>query len=57
MSATKGWLDHLKLRGSVGWVGNDQGIGRFLYVQYYNSTGGSSWNAGTNYNQSMGGGL
>lgn len=57
MSGTKGWLDHLKLRGSVGWVGNDQGIGRFLYVQYYNGTNASSWNTGTNYNQSMGGGL
>ena len=57
MDGTKGWLDHLKLRGSVGWVGNDQGIGRFLYVQYYNSTNASSWNTGTNYNQSMGSGL
>ena len=28
-----------------------------MYVQYYNSTNASSWNTGTNYNQSMGSGL
>lgn len=57
MEKTKGWLDHLKLRSSIGWVGNDQGIGRFLYVQYYNGTNGSNWNLGNTYNQGMGGGL
>ena len=39
MSGARTWLDQLKLRASVGWVGNDQGIGRFLYVQYYNTGG------------------
>lgn len=57
MQGAKSWLDHLKFRGSVGWVGNDQGIGRFLYVQYYDGTNGSNWALGPNYNQGMGGGL
>lgn len=57
MESTKGWLDHLKLRSSVGWVGNDQGIGRFLYVQYYNGQDAKNWNLGNHYDQGMGGGL
>lgn len=56
MSGTKHWLDHLKLRASAGISGNDQGIGRFLYVQYYNETGGNGWNLGPNLDQGMGGG-
>lgn len=57
MASSRKWLDYLKFRTSLGWVGNDQGIGRFLYVQYYNTTDASSWNTGTEYNQGMGGGL
>lgn len=44
MMGTQHWLDHLKLRASAGISDNDQGIGRFLYVQYYNGTGGNNWN-------------
>ena len=55
MSGARTWLDHLKLRASVGWVGNDQGIGRFLYVQYYNTGGQPGWNLGPEYNLGMGG--
>lgn len=57
MASSRKWLDYLKFRTSLGWVGNDQGIGRFLYVQYYNTTDASSWNTGTEYNQGMGSGL
>lgn len=57
MASSRKWLDYLKFRTSLGWVGNDQGIGRFLYVQYYNTTDASSWNTSTEYNQGMGGGL
>ncbi len=57
MAGSRKWLDYLKFRTSLGWVGNDQGIGRFLYVQYYNTTDASSWNTGTEYNQGMGSGL
>ena len=55
MSGARTWLDQLKLRASVGWVGNDQGIGRFLYVQYYNTGGQPGWNLGPEYNLGMGG--
>lgn len=54
---TRKWLDYMKIRASVGWVGNDQGIGRFLYVQYYNAGGAPSWFLGPEYNQSIGGTL
>lgn len=63
MERSRNWLNHLKLRTSLGWVGNDQGIGRFLYVQYYDATGvpgwgiGSGWGLGTKYDQSMGSSL
>lgn len=57
MASSRNWLDYFKIRGSVGWVGNDQGIGRFLYVQYYNNTSWPSWGLGQELNQSMGGGL
>lgn len=57
MAGSRKWLDYLKFRTSLGWAGNDQGIGRFLYVQYYNTTDASSWNTGTEYNQGMGSGL
>lgn len=26
-------ISYLKLRGSLGWVGSDKGVGRFLYIQ------------------------
>ena len=55
MSGARTWLDQLKLRASVGWVGNDQGIGRFLYVQYYNTGGQPGWNLGPEFNLGMGG--
>lgn len=57
MKCSRSWIDYLKIRGSVGWVGNDQGIGRFLYVQYYNTSKYSSWNLGQDYNMSMGYGM
>ena len=54
----RGVISYLKLRGSVGMVGNDQGIGRFLYLpgtwQFYTNNGGAWWtndrtgNFGTN---------
>ncbi|MBB2144600.1 SusC/RagA family TonB-linked outer membrane protein [Pedobacter sp. LMG 31464] len=34
-------LSYLKFRGSYGLVGNDQGIGRFLYLTSYNPSGPS----------------
>ncbi len=57
MRGTRNWLDYLKIRGSFGISGNDQGIGRFLYVQYYNPTGGNGWHLGPNLDQNMGDGL
>lgn len=57
MMGTQHWLDHLKLRASAGISGNDQGIGRFLYAQYYNNTNGNGWGLGPNLDQGMGGGL
>ena len=51
-------VSYLKLRGSIGKVGNDQGVGRFLYLpgtwQFYTNNGGAWWtndrtgNFGTN---------
>ena len=57
MMGTQHWLDHLKIRASAGISGNDQGIGRFLYTQYYNGTNGNGWNLGPNLDQGMGSGL
>lgn len=40
-------VSYFKLRASVGTVGNDQGIGRFLYLpgtwQFYSNGGGAWW--------------
>lgn len=40
-------ISYFKLRASVGKVGNDQGIGRFLYLpgtwEFYNNNGGAWW--------------
>jgi len=46
-----GFLDYLKLRASYGLVGNDQGVGRFLYLpdSYYASARG--YNFGNNVPQ------
>ncbi len=51
-------VSYFKLRGSVGKVGNDNGVGRFLYLpaawQFYTNNGGAWWtndrtgNFGTN---------
>lgn len=51
-------VSYFKLRGSIGKVGNDQGVGRFLYLpgtwQFYTNNGGAWWtndrtgNFGTN---------
>lgn len=51
------WLDNLKIRASAGISGNDQGIGRFLYTQYYKGMDGNGWNLGPNLDQWMGNGL
>ena len=40
-------VSYFKIRGSIGKVGNDQGIGRFLYLpgtwQFYTNNGGAWW--------------
>ena len=40
-------VTYLKIRGSIGKVGNDQGVGLFLYLpgtwQFYNNNGGAWW--------------
>ena len=40
-------VTYLKIRGSICKVGNDQGVGRFLYLpgtwQFYNNNGGAWW--------------
>ena len=40
-------ISYLKIRGSIGKVGNDQGVGRFLYLpgawEFYNNYGGAWW--------------
>lgn len=40
-------VTYLKIRGSIGKVGNDQGVGRFLYLpgtwQFYDNNGGAWW--------------
>ncbi|WP_454881348.1 SusC/RagA family TonB-linked outer membrane protein [Sphingobacterium detergens] len=47
-------LDYLKIRGSLGWVGNDQiGNSRWLYISDYASGGG--YNFGPNANGNGGG--
>lgn len=56
-------VSYFKIRGSIGKVGNDQGVGRFLYLPgswaFYNNNGGAWWtndrtgNFGTNNNSWM----
>lgn len=40
-------ITYFKIRGSIGKVGNDQGVGRFLYLpgtwQFYTNNGGAWW--------------
>lgn len=58
MSATNGWLDNLKIRGSYGTVGSDKvpNDKRFIYLQYYQ--GGDNIDFGTNeFGTGAGGGL
>lgn len=44
------WLDLLKLRASIGLVGNDQiGSERFLYIQTFNPGGSNDYYFGTDY--------
>ena len=42
MEGTKGWLDNLKIRGSYGVLGNQNGIDRYSGYQRW-SYGGSGW--------------
>lgn len=58
MQSTQGWLNLLKLRASLGWVGNDQATAdpsekRFGYLQFYN-TNGDWYNFGTQNNNNPG---
>jgi TonB-linked SusC/RagA family outer membrane protein len=44
----------LKLRGSIGWVGNDKiGDDRFIYLQQYEETGGAMFGTGDNWFQGI----
>lgn len=59
MHATQSWLDLLKIRGSLGLVGNDQAgsdpsANRFGYLQFY-SNSEDSYNFGTQNNSNPGG--
>ena len=55
MQKTSSWLDLLKIRASLGWVGSDKlPSGRFAYLAYYGS--GDSYNFGDqNFNTNVGG--
>jgi TonB-linked SusC/RagA family outer membrane protein len=44
----------LKLRGSLGWVGNDKiGSDRFIYLQQYEENGGAMFGTGDNWFQGI----
>lgn len=47
MDSSKKWLDHLKVRASLGWVGSDKisdnNDDRFAYLQFYGSGGSYSF--------------
>lgn len=58
MAGAGHWLDYLKLRGSIGWVGSDNmpNGDRFSYLQFYGS--GNNYSFGTdNFGSGAGGGL
>jgi len=58
MKSTSSWLDNLKIRASIGWVGSDvmPNGARFSYLQFYG--GGSDYSFGTNnFGSGAGGGL
>lgn len=42
-------ISNLKLRGSLGWVGNDKSNDRFIFLQEYTNAGGYTFGAGDNY--------
>ncbi len=55
MSRTQGWLNLLKVRASIGLVGNDQAgtnpsDNRFGYLQFYNNSSGDWYNFGSQNN-------
>lgn len=47
-------VSNLKLRGSLGWVGNDKiGSDRFIYLQQYEESGGAMFGTGDNWYQGI----
>jgi TonB-linked SusC/RagA family outer membrane protein len=53
-SAFKSVVSGLKLRGSLGWVGNDKiGNDRFIYLQQYEEAGGAMFGTGDNWYQGI----
>ena len=47
-------VNSLKVRGSLGWVGNDKiGSDRFIYLQQYEETGGAMFGTGDNWFQGI----
>jgi TonB-linked SusC/RagA family outer membrane protein len=48
-SALSGIISNLKLRGSLGWVGNDKSDDRFIFLQEFTNAGGYTFGTGNNY--------
>ncbi|MGE5394169.1 MAG: SusC/RagA family TonB-linked outer membrane protein [Candidatus Saccharibacteria bacterium] len=42
-------ITNLKVRGSLGWVGNDKSADRFIFLQEYSNGGGYTFGTGDNY--------
>ncbi|HLN73402.1 MAG TPA: TonB-dependent receptor [Prolixibacteraceae bacterium] len=42
-------ITHLKVRGSLGWVGNDKSTDRFIFLQEFSNGGGYTFGTGDNY--------
>jgi TonB-linked SusC/RagA family outer membrane protein len=53
-TAFKKVVSGLKIRGSLGWVGNDKiGSDRFIYLQQYEEAGGAMFGTGDNWYQGI----
>lgn len=48
-SAISQIVSNLKLRASLGWVGNDKSNDRFIFVQDFSNAGGYTFGSGNNY--------
>lgn len=48
-TAARAIISSLKVRASLGWVGNDKSSDRFIFLQEFNNAGGYAFGSGNNF--------